>query len=510
MRSAERKVIVIGSGIGGLTAAVALARCGRRVLLLEQHDQPGGLTQTFSRQGYTFATGVHYIGGVGDAPGPQNRFGRLLAWLTDGQLKFASIGSPYDLIRLPGLELPVEAPLPRFIATLKQHFPADTQAIDRYFRACKEAADAAISLFAARAAPVPVARLLGWWNAHRVRRALATTTAGAVHDIGDARLRALLCARWGDYALPPDSAPFAAHALVIGSYFDGAYYPVGGPARFAETFGEAIRSHGGDIRMRAGVQQILIENGRVAGVQLADGERIEAAVVISAMGAHNTAAALPQGTARAWREQLATLGSGLGCVSVYIGLRGDIRAHGASAANFWIHESDDVGAVWEQPTEADAPSLFVSFPSLKDPAHDDPERHTAEVLALCRWQPFAAWADSRLGDRPEAYEATKAWIGAHLMAQFKRHFPGLAPMVEFHEVSTPLTQAAYVGAERGAMYGLDLTAARLQDPALRVRTPVPGLLLAGQDVTSPGIQGACMGGFMAAASLEPRLWRRLR
>lgn len=54
--------IVLGSGIASLTAAAALAHRGQRVLVLEQHLTPGGQTQTFQRQGWTFATGVHYIG----------------------------------------------------------------------------------------------------------------------------------------------------------------------------------------------------------------------------------------------------------------------------------------------------------------------------------------------------------------------------------------------------------------------------------------------------------------
>ena len=70
--------IVLGSGIAGLTAAAALAHRGQRVLVLEQHLTPGGQTQTFQRQGWTFATGVHYIGGVGPFPGPDGQFGRLI------------------------------------------------------------------------------------------------------------------------------------------------------------------------------------------------------------------------------------------------------------------------------------------------------------------------------------------------------------------------------------------------------------------------------------------------
>jgi all-trans-retinol 13,14-reductase len=224
------------------------------------------------------------------------------------------------------------------------------------------------------------------------------------------------------------------------------------------------------------------------------------------MGARNTAAALPEHAAPTWRESLARLEPGLSYIALYLGLRGDIRAHGATAANVWVYESEDVGRVWERPADEDAPSIFVSFPSLKDAAHGDPQRHTAEVIALCRWDPFAAWTGSSPGRRPEEYEAIKAWIAERLLAQFKRHFPGLGPLVDFHELSTPLSQASYVGADRGAMYGIEMSSARLRSRALRAHTPVPGLYLAGQDAASMGLQGAFMGGLMAAAAVEPGLW----
>jgi all-trans-retinol 13,14-reductase len=59
------------------------------------------------------------------------------------------------------------------------------------------------------------------------------------------------------------------------------------------------------------------------------------------------------------------------------------------------------------------------------------------------------------------------------------------------------------------MYGLEMSADRLTTPALRVCTSIHGLLLAGQDVTSPGVAGAFMGGLMAAAIVEPALLRHL-
>jgi all-trans-retinol 13,14-reductase len=511
MDSNERRfdAIVIGSGIGGLAAAAALAKRSRRVLVLEQHFKVGGLTQTFSRREYTFATGVHYIGGVGEAPGSENQFGRMLRWLTDGRLRFASLGSPYDIVRLPGFEFPIEAPRSAYIARLKASFPGEIVAIDRYFNACDEAQKASIALFAARALPSSLATVMRWFNAPRVRRALGTTTAEAVREIRDKRLAALLTARWGDYGMVPAQSPFAIHALVTGSYFAGAYYPIGGPAKFAEALGETITGAGGELRTRAAVAKIRVTNGRVTGVRLASGESFDAPVVISAMGAHNTAAALPNGVAPDWRQAIGSLKAGLSYVSLYLGFSGDIREHGATPANVWVYEGTEVGEVWERPADKGAPAMYLSFPSLKDTAHQDPQHHTAEVVTICRWEPFSKWAQSAPGDRPEEYEAMKLRIAETLLAQFKRHFPRLAPLIDFHEVSTPLSQASFVVADRGAMYGIEISAERMSHSALKIRTPVPGLLLAGQDAGSPGIQGAFMGGFMAAASIEPRLWREM-
>lgn len=506
MGSTVYDAIVVGSGIGGLTAAAALAKRGRRVVVLEQHSQLGGLTQTFRRGEYTFATGVHYIGGLGDEPGPEGQFGRMLRYLAGDELRFASVGSPYDIVRLPEYEFPVEAPLAAYRARLEASFPGEAATIGAYFAACADAQRASLALFQAKALPAPLAAVVRWLNAGRVSRALRVSSADAVCGFRDRRLSAVLSARWGDYGVPPERAPFAVHALVTGSYYAGAYYPVGGPGRFAWAFARAIRAGGGELRTDSPVAAIRLEGGRAAGVRLASGESIGAATVISDIGARNTLAALPGDTASAWRESLVRLESGPSYIALYIGFHGDIRACGATAANVWVYQSDDVGRIWEQPADEDAPSIFVSFPSLKDAAHDNPQRHTAEVVALCRWDPFAAWAQSSPGHRPEEYEATKAWIAERLLAQFKRHFPRLAPLIDFHELSTPLSQASYVGADRGAMYGIEMSAARLGSDALRARTPIPGLLLAGQDAASMGVQGAFMGGYMAAASLEPRLW----
>jgi len=503
--------IVIGSGIGGLAAAAALGKRGRRVLLLEQHTVAGGQTQTFRRREWVFATGVHYISGVGPHPGGEGQFGRLIAWLSDGALEFAACANPYDIVRLPGFEFGIPHPEAAYRAALLDRFPDENTAIEHWFDACHVARKAAFTLMALHSLPSWLAAGLRLLRGAQAESWARHTLADELARINHPQLRAVLGARWGDYGAPPASAPFVEHAMVTGAYNAGAYYPVGGPARFAETLLPAIQSGGGECRLGARVRRILVQRGHVTGVEVTQGgvARTEySRHVISDIGVGNTVACLDPGEAPAWRDEVRAFAPGPGFVALYIGLEGDIAAAGASSANFWIYEGDDIGSLWRRPADEDAPGLFVSFPSLKDPAWHGPP--TAEVLALVDQAAFASWMEMPTDAMPgEDYLAFKEWVAARLLAQFERHFPALAPMVRFHEAATPLTQRRFARAQGGSMYGIEMTSERLGSNAVRLRTPVPGLLLAGQDVAGPGVQAAFMAGLMAAATIDHSLWREM-
>jgi len=510
--------IVIGSGVGGLAAAAALATCGKRVLVLERHSQIGGLTQTFERQGWRFNVGMHYLGGFG--PGEANR--RVLDHLAEGRIEMAPIIGVYDRVHLPGLTLPFAPPRAALIATLKDAFPREAEGIDRYFDAVDRAARTMGAVFMARSMPGPLAAPLAWLRRREIARWVGRTTSDVVQGFtADLHLRAALTAQWIDYGSRPADSSFGVHALVTRSYLDGAWYPVGGSGVLARELGRTVAGAGGDIRTRAEVVGIKVEGRRVTGVQLRGGEHIEGRCVISDAGAHNTMRLLPSGEVDyGWAQDVTELEASTGYVGLYLGLSGDIGRAGADTANTWIYESWDVNQAWDDPsTQARAPALFVAFPSLRDPAHDPGprQRHTCEIVALVNWSAFSRWdhSDDPGGmaagaAREKDYAAMKDELKRNLLAQFGEHFPALAPMVELAEVSTPITVASFTGAEHGAMYGLATTPQRFLSPALRPRTPVGGLLLAGQDACTPGVTGAMMGGLMAAANLEPQLWRLVR
>ena len=130
--ASEFDVIVIGSGMGGMAAATALSRMEHKVLLLEQAKTIGGLTHTFSRDGFTWDVGLHYCGTFG----PDQYSEKMLDWLSGDTVEFRSVGTVYDTIHFPnGFEFAVGRPAEAFKAELKEQFPANHAEIDGYFEA---------------------------------------------------------------------------------------------------------------------------------------------------------------------------------------------------------------------------------------------------------------------------------------------------------------------------------------------------------------------------------------
>lgn len=497
--------IVIGSGIGGMAAAAALSKTGHKVLLLEQYHTLGGLTHSFSREGFSWDVGIHYLGGL--APGDPEK--DLLDWLCAKPMEFASMGAVYDTLHVGDAEpLRLSRPYEAQELDFKARFPADAEAIEAWTDAMRKGRDALMTATQIISLPAPLAAALKWWKRHELDKWCGRTTEQVARSFTDNNdLVQALTAQWGDFGGRPSAASFALHAMAVGSYLEsGAWYPVGGGAAFARHILPTILAEDGEARAGVKVTSLAMEDGQVVGVNTADGETIHADNVISNIGARETVEYLiPKDCGHQdWIEEIRALDPNVAHFSLFLGFEGDIENAGASKSNHWIYPSGTVDALWEEAPNGKPPGIFVSFASLKDPAHDpgSKQKHVGEVLALTDWSAVARWATEQAGARGADYSEFKQTVEQRMFEQFEHYFPELARLVVHRELATPLSTVSTTGHYQGAFYGLEVSPRRVFSEALRMQTPIKGLYLSGQDVCSPGIAGALWGGVLSAASVD--------
>lgn len=499
--------IVIGSGMGGLAAAAALSRhAHKRVLVLERHYTAGGYTHSFNRPGYCWDVGLHY---VGDVLRPGSEVRAAFDYVTGGQLEWAAMPDVYDRFLIGGAVYEYPAGLERLRERLKRDFPSEEQAIDRYLAAVVAAQRSSGLYFAEKAIPRPIARLAGGWMRAPFLRWASRTTLEVLSELTRNRdLIGLLTAQWPDYGLPPSQSSFGIHAIVTSHYFDGGAYPVGGASRIAEAAAAVIEKEGGQVAVCAEVEEILVEKGRAAGVRMSNGQEFRAPVVISNAGARNTFERLAPMPEKA-RAELRQIPPSCSHLSLYVGLRHTARAVGVDGSQLWVYPSPDHDANLAQFTRdpsARLPAVFISSPSAKDPAHQQshPDRTTLEVLTVAPYDWFARWEGTQWKRRGADYEAFKQELAGRMVAELERAVPGVAGKIDHAELSTPLTVRHFMNYGRGESYGLAATPARFRLRSLTPWTPIAGLYLSGQDVTSLGVAGALFGGLVAASAVVGR------
>jgi all-trans-retinol 13,14-reductase len=498
-------VIVIGSGMGALSCAVSLARHGRkRVLVLERHYRAGGYTHVFSRPGYEWDVGVHYIGQVGERGALRGLFDRL----TGGRIRWAPLPDVYDRIELGDRRYDLVTGTGRFIAKMGEYFPGERAAIQQYVSLIKTTARRQLLTFLTRAAPPMLGRVAAPIM-HRTIGAMGSRTTREVL-LGLTRneeLIAVLTGQYGNYGLPPSRSSFAAHAAVVTHYLGGGFYPIGGASVFAEAMVPLIEAEGGHVATSAEVASVLVEGDRAVGVRMATGEELRADVVVSGAGLALTLGHLvPEAhRPREWGRALSSVTPSSSYVCLYLGFKHTDAELGLEGTNLWLYpdEKHDMNVErYASDPEAPFPLLYVSFPSAKDPdfGRRHPGRATVDVITMAKWEWFARWQDTNWHKRGQDYEAFKQrFVDRMLEALFAR-VPQLRGQVDHAELSTPLTVQHFAAHPRGELYGLDHSPARY-GLSLQARSPLPGLYITGADLASAGVAGAAFGGVITAGAL---------
>lgn len=501
MRGQTRRVVVVGSGAGGLTAAAYLARDDFDVVVLEQADHPGGLIAPFERKGYRFDPGLHYVGQCRPGQlvhevlrGLDIDAGRMFVELDPDGFDHYRFGTDFAMELPRGLEL--------FRDRIRRAVPGDDYGLIEIFALARALYDlmGLSSKEHVRLRDVPfleIGGLLRW----------SRSSFGELlhHFLDDARSRAVLAGAAGDYGLPPSRASAIGALSILAHYGDGAFYPRGGSGALRDALVAAATERGARVRTGCAVERIEVAHGRVAAVHLTNGEVLGADFVVSdadptiTFGELVGLDALPE----RMRRRVPRVEPSLGACTVYLGLARDVKSRGLGAFNVWTYPSLDVEAAYapllagELPDE---PALLVSSGSAKDDtgASAPPGCSTVEIVTFVPHAAFAKWEGVAPSDRGPEYAAAKDRIEAWILATVERRMPGLVGDVVVCETSTPLSLARWTRAVHGGAYGPAMTPDQWGPFRFGTRTPIEGLLLAGAGVLGGGVAPALLSGKLAA------------
>lgn len=496
-------IIVIGSGLTGLTTAVTLAQKGKRVLVLEQHTVPGGYATSFTRKGFTFDVSLHQTIALGEG-------GYLNEILTQLGVMDKITPIPLDSTLKLKTDLGDLYVGPQYLDQLKELFPQEAESIEKL-----------ANLIDAIMAETRRAMMLSGVP-KRIRRLLARLVTPTIHrhhhqtltDILEAhfcdeRLKQLIAIQWGYYGLPQERISGMFYLLDWGGFLkSGIYYLKGTSQSMSNALVERLEELGGTLLLRRDVEEIIIEDGRAVGVHARrvrkrnDGatQEFRAPIIISNANPFHTLGRLLDGEKhipQSYWDIMASLEPSTSAVVAYIGLdcRYEIFTEDRHHSVVEINLSDlDVNKTYEDAVAG----RNTGFESVIHYSAMDPDMAPAgkSVIATIRNEFITAWK----GLSDDEYRAKKSDVTAEIVTDLDARFPGIRDHIEVIEVATPRTMTRYTNNRDGAFNGFAYTVERVGmfDGGLPAKTPVRGLYLASAwtGAVGGGHAGSIPSGFM--------------
>ncbi len=503
--------VVIGAGLGGLSAAAAFARQGFKVLVLEQHSIPGGYASAFTRPGgFTFDVSLHST-----TVGFRNGVANLIQGFPEIQdVVFVPHKTLYRAV-YPDLDIRVPPmDIPGYIKILKASFPDDTVAIDGIFADMQGLADEIGKLQGATGPPdmatFPTRFPAVFKNLNR--------TWGAMIDerVTNAKLKAVISGLWGYFGLPPSKlSPFYYAMPLMGYLQGGGFYPIGTSQRISDAFVGLIKKNGGEVKLNARVDRILVQDHAAVGVRTADGAEYRARAVVSNANAPDTFGRMMPDEKDFLKGLFARMDRysvSYSTFLVWLGLKTDlVRKVGLKDSEIFYNTGYDLEADYRAILAGGLPDDPGFGLTIYDNLYPEASPKGKNTLNIIVGQGYDYWkkyeTDYFYGNK-DAYTKEKMRLADILIDRVEKTFlPGLRKSLEVVEAATPLTNLRFTSNPRGAIYGWDQTVDNTVHNRFPQKTPIKNLYLSGA-WTFPGHgYGACIPSGLACFAAVTADWK---
>lgn len=469
----DSNIIVIGSGIGGLTAAALLARYGKQVLVCESHAIPGGAAHSFSRRGFKFDSGPSFYSGLANRDS-LNPLRQVLDVL--GESLLTASYDPLGHYHFPEATFPVYSNAQRYRQAIAQITPTGATELERFEQRLLAiyAALRDIPTITLRADWQLIPVLLGYLPSLGKLLPQVGTLLGSVGDVMDQEVRDPWVRRLIDLecfllsGLKAHGTIAAEVAFMLGERTRiGVEYPIGGSGAIVDALVQGLHRWGGRLRLNAHVEQILVESGRAVGVKLRQGEILKAPVVISNATIWDTYTQLlrPQDLPVGYRQRSLQTPAVDSFMHLHLGIRAEGLEH-LTGHHVVVHNAS-------QDITEPGNTCMISIPSVWDTSLAPAGHHVVHAYTL---EPYANW------QRDAEYNENKRSRSQPLFRALERIIPDLRDRIVLKLIGTPLTHACYLRRYQGT-YGPAIAAgSRFPGP----QTPIKGLYRVG-DSTMPGI-----------------------
>ena len=445
-----KKCIIIGSGLGGLSTGVILAKNGYEVTILERASQVGGCLQCFTRDGVKFETGMHFIGSLDDDQVLSHYFNYLEI---KDKIQFNRLDpQAYDVVSLQGERFAFPNGREAFVEQFAQRFPSQRENLERYCDLVEQVAS--LSPFRDLQHSVDENRFID-------DKLLYQSLSEVIEQtITDPLLREVLVGNLSLYAAQKDKTPFATHAFIFDFYNKSAFRIVGGSDAIVKALREVLEQYGGTILTRHKVSRILVEGKKATGVMTENGETFTADIVISDVNPKQLIDLVePKIFTEAYKSRIKNISDTISVFSLFLRFKEGAMPYINS--NFYGFHTD---SPWKMGGTIDDtwPHGYLYMHHCHEP--NPKTAKGGVVLAYMSMDAVKQWSETTIGRRGKDYERFKHEMAERLIDAVEQDFPG----------------------------GLAKNVNNIAD-RVSYKTKVSNLLLVGQNINSHGMLGVLVG-----------------